>query len=159
MIYYLIEIIFKNVSFEMIEPLLHYLTLNGKSVSNYHLTHKDIKIKWNKKNAINKIFASNKDFGLFINLKELKKYNVCLPNCGIAIYRFETSINLELNFELSDLKNYKIEHLAENLMELAKSIAAQYHIKEYLCGIEPAHDITTRLFTNETLGPFFFSAD
>jgi len=39
-------------------------------------------------------------------------------------------------------------------MELAKCIAVQYQIDNYFCGLEPAQDINTRLFTNEQPGPF-----
>lgn len=151
---YLIEIIFKNISVDKIGDLLKYLSSNGQKIVNYHLTCDCPKIDWSIEASIKKTFLENNNFGLFINLKELTVKNIFFPNCGIAIYKDENTINLEINFQLSDLKNIPIKNLTKNLMELAKSVAAQYQIDNYFCGLEPAQEMKTRLFTNEQLGPF-----
>jgi len=44
--------------------------------------------------------------------------------------------------------------LTKNLMKLAKSIAVQYQIHDYFCGLEPVQETKTRLFTNQQPGPF-----
>ena len=155
MIDHLIEIVFKNISTEKIGSLLKDLSSHGQKVVSYKCTCDLVDINWGLEKSIEKAFIENKKFGLFINLNELSKDGICLPNCGIAVYKDEHTINLELNFQLSDLKEFKIEGLTKNLMKLAKSIAVHYHIDEYFCGLEPAQDAKTRLFTNEHLGPFF----
>lgn len=152
---HLIEIVFKEISTEKIGPLLIDLISKGSGVVSYNVTFEHSEIDWNPK-EINKIFVDNKCFGLFVNLKELRAGNVNLPNCGLAIYKYENTVDLEINFQLSDLGDVPLKSLGENLMEFAKTIANQYQIDQYLCGIEPAHDLQTRLFTNEKLGPFSF---
>ncbi len=66
----------------------------------------------------------------------------------------EDGIDLEINFQLSDVKDVTFNELTKKLMKLAKSIATQYQISEYFCGIEPAYEMETRLFTNDQLGDF-----
>jgi hypothetical protein len=158
MIDHLIEIVFKDVDFKEVGHLLIDLSSNGEEIVDYNFTCSSIDIDWNAAKLIEKIFIYKKNFGLFINLHELIKDGFCLPNCGIAVYRNENSINVELNFQLSDLKNFNINNFVENLMKLAKSIATQYHITDYFCGLEPAQDIKTRLFTNDQIGPFFLKS-
>lgn len=152
---HLIEIVFKEISTEKIGSLLIDLISRGNGIVSYSITLGHPEIDWNVK-EMNKIFIDNKCFGLFVNLNELKAGNVNLPNCGLAIYKYEKTVDLEINFQLSDLGDVPLKNLGENLMEFAKTIAEQYQIDQYLCGIEPAHDLQTRLFTNETLGPFSF---
>jgi len=53
----------------------------------------------------------------------------------------------EILFLVENLKNEKI--LSLDLMDFAKLIADKYGCKEYFCGLEPADDIHTRLFTNQ----------
>lgn len=155
MIDHLIEIVFKEISAEKIGALLIDLISKGNGVISYNITFDYPEIDWSVK-EINKIFLDNMFFGLFINLNELKTRNVNLPNCGLAIYKYENTVDLEINFQLSDLGDVPLKSLGEILMEFAKTIADQYQIDQYLCGIEPAHDLQTRLFTNEKLGPFSF---
>jgi len=52
------------------------------------------------------------------------------------------------------LNGVVIKDLTKNLMKLSKDIAVHYQIGNYFCGLEPAQDMETRLFTNEQLGPF-----
>jgi len=152
---HLIEIVFKEISAEKIGSLLIDLISKGNGILSYNITFEHPKIDWNVR-EINKIFIDNKCFGLFVNLKELKAGNVSLPNCGLAIYKYERTVDLEINFQLSDLGDVPLKNLGENLMKFAKAIADENQIDQYLCGIEPAHDLQTRLFTNEKLGPFSF---
>lgn len=156
MIDHLIEIIFVDINTDKIANLLLDLSSNGKKVLNYNFTCDCSDIDWNNGNSIEKIFRENTNFGLFINLKELVRNNLDLANCEIAVYKNESTINLEINFQLLDVKNPPLRDLAKNLMKLAQSIAIHYQIKNYFCGIEPALDKNTRLFTNEQLGPFSF---
>ena len=154
MIDHLIEIIFKDVRANQIGALLKDLSSNGQKIVNHNFTCDCPAVAWDSKKSIEKIFCENRNFGLFINLKELTIDGICLPNCGIAVYKDENTINLEINFQLLDLKKNPIKDLAKHLMELAKSIALQYQIDDYFCGLEPAQEAETRLFTNEKLGPF-----
>ena len=73
---------------------------------------------------------------------------------GVAVYKNENTINPEINFQLLDLKSTPKKDLTKKLMELAKHIADEYQIDLYFCGLEPAQEMQTRLFTNEQLGPF-----
>lgn len=154
MIDYLIEIIFSNVSAKKIGKLLKDFTSEGSEVVNYNLTSGDCKIDWKNEQSIEAVFQEYKSFGLFINLKKLNKAGVCLRNCGISIYKCEFKINIEINFQLLDQSSSYGQLLTKNLMELAKSIAVQYEIKGYYCGLEPAEETETRLFTNQQVGPF-----
>ena len=153
MVDYLIEIIFKNVAVDEIERLLSDLTSNGQLILNYYHTLKSTDFSWDKEGSLRKLFTEGKEFGLFVNLKELNKKGVCLPLCGIAVYKYETEIEVNVNFQLSDLKAIDSEGLTKKLMKLAKTIATDYKIREYYCGIDPAQDLNLRLFTNEALGP------
>jgi hypothetical protein len=152
---HLIEIIYTDISVEKIGFLLMDLISKGQEIVSYNITFNSPEIDWNVE-EIKKIFVDNKCFGLFINLKKLETGQIHLPNCGLAIYKYENTVDLEINFQLSDLENISLKSLGENLMKFAKVLADRYQINLYLCGIEPAHDLQTRLFTNETLGPFSF---
>lgn len=156
MIDYLVEIIFKNIPLEKIGPLLQDLSSRGEEVIDYNLTCDSREIDWKLENSLIDIFAKQAFFGLFINLKSLKRSGIRLPNCGLAVYKYSTEINLEVNFQLSDLKNFSTKDLTPALMKLAKSIAVDYGIDEYFGGIEPASDVETRLFTNDQAGSFSF---
>jgi hypothetical protein len=155
---HLIEIVFKEISVEKIAPLLIDLISRGNEIVSYNITFECPEIDWNAE-ELNKIFVENKCFGLFLNLKELKAGSVNLPNCGLAIYKYENTVDLEINFQLSDLGDFPLKSLGRSLMEFCKAIANQYQIDQYLCGIEPAHDLKTRLFTNQKLGPFSFEEE
>lgn len=152
---HLIEIVFKNIPTKKIGRLFTHLIGKGNIITNYSITIEHSEIKWNVE-TIQSIFDKNKDFGLFINLNALQTGKIELPNCGLSIYKYEDTIDLEINFQLSDLGTISLQSLAKSLMEFAKSIADQYQIDEYLCGLEPAHDPKTRLFTNGKLGPCGF---
>lgn len=152
---HLIEIIFKGISLEKIGLLLIDLISKGSGIVSYNITFEHPNIDWNVE-EVNKIFINNKFFGLFVNLNELKSESIKLPNCGLALYKYENTVDLEINFQLSDLGAGPFKNLGESLMKFAKTIADQYQIDQYLCGIEPADDLQTRLFTNEILGPFSF---
>jgi hypothetical protein len=78
-----------------------------------------------------------------------------LPFCGIAVYKFEDSIDVEINFKLSDLKDGDDKELATNLMKLSDSISKKFDIENYFCGLEPASDEETRIFTKQKIGPLF----
>jgi hypothetical protein len=155
MVDYLIEIVFKNITAKTTECLLKHLSLNGQKVVSFSFTSNDTGINWDIDGLIEKTFEDLNKFGLFINLSELKVDGIYLLNCGIAVYKYGDTIDLELNFQLSELKDCNSDGLVDNLMKFAKSIATHYHIRDYFCGLEPAQDIKTRLFTNEQLGPFF----
>jgi len=158
MIDYLIEIVFKNVKLENVSKAVKKLTLNGKNISDYNITCDTEEIDWSSDESISTLFLTNQNFELFINLKELKTKNYNIPRCGVSIYRYETSMDIELDFQLADIKGSNIDHLAEDLMEFSKTLARQSQIREYYCGIEPAQDPQTRLFTEDKLGPIFLTS-
>lgn len=151
---YLVEIIFKSIALKDIGDLLRNLTASGAKIINYNLTCSKKAIDWSKQESISNVFLNNDNFGLFINISEFKKNNVCLNRCGIVVYKNGSSIDFELNFQFSDIKYYGTDALPTVLMELAKSIATEYHITNYFGGLEPAEDTKTRLFTNDQIGPF-----
>jgi len=153
---HLIEIAFIHMPIRLIGQLLKDLSHNGERILSYNLTNISKELSWNSTKSLEKFFSENKNFALFINLKELQNGGLTIPNCGIAIYKDESTINFEINFQLSDLKNCKIIQLPSLLLKFAKSISARYKIKEYFCGLEPAEDIKTRLFTQDQLGPLTF---
>lgn len=153
MIDHLIEIVFKNIPADEIGFLLKDLTSDGQEINRYYFTCECSAIDWNNEKLLKEIFINNENFGLFINLKELKKDSVCLKNCGLVIYKYENKIDLEINFKLFDLNPRFRKGLTSDIMKLAKSIANQYKIDLYFCGIEPAEDANTRLFTKEEIGP------
>jgi hypothetical protein len=157
MVDYLIEMIFSNFSAENVGRLLKKLGLNGKNVLSCDVVNSPLTINWNSEKSMEEIFGGTEDLAVFVNLKGLKVDGFFLSNCGVAIYKNTNMINIELNFEISELKRYRRGILAESLMKLARSIAADYHITNYFCGIEPAQDVTTRLFTNERPGPLFYA--
>ena len=150
---FLVEIIFKCVPLKSLEPLLKKLSIHGQEVIDYTLTT-GAEVAWGVGGSIEKVFKTNKNFGFFINLKSLIQDEIQLSNCGICIYKYEEAIDLEINFQLVDVK--KTDHLSEKLMNFCKHIASEYQIKQYLCGIEPAEDVDMRLFTNEKFGPLKF---
>lgn len=151
----LIEIIFKNISIRNIGSILKDLTSDGQEVVSCNITSDDLEIDWNDESSIKNAFLSNSSFAAFINLKELDKKFICLPNCGIAVYKNGNSIDLEINFQLSDLMNVPLRDLTKKLMRLAKFFSDKYGIDNYFCGLEPADEMNNRLFTNEQPGPFF----
>ena len=154
---HLIEIIFKSVNTDQIGDLLKNLTANGTKIINCNATCSAMNIDWSNSKSISYVFSKNNNFGLFLTVNELRISDICLLNCGICVYKNVSSINFELNVQLSDIKNHGTDSLNFALMKLAKSIATEYHIIEYFSGIEPAEDIETRLFTNDQVGPFSVS--
>lgn len=151
---FLIEIVFKDIRSDLIRFLLKDLSFSGEKIVGYNVTCDCPEVNWDSDTSIESMFLNNENFGIFLNLKELVRCNICLPNCGIAVYKNENAINLEINFQLLDLPDRVIQEMPKNLMELAKSVALQYHIDNYFCGIEPAQELTTRFFTKEQIGPF-----
>lgn len=157
MIDQLIEIVFENVPKKELGILLKNLTCDGGEISNYNLTLEySSKIDWSSESSINEVFEMNNDFGLFINLRILNIDDISLKKCGLATYKNKNMINFELNFQLSDFENDG-KFLADILLKLAKYIASKYHIKNFFCGLEPASDKNTRLFTNDQIGPLFLN--
>lgn len=151
---HLIEIVFKDVPIEETGLLLKDLSSNGQEINNYHFTCECPVINFSNENLTKEVFLKNQDFGLFINLKKLKRNQFSLKNCGIAVYKYKDKVDVEINFKLFDLEECSIKELTNNLMKMAKSIATLYRIDLYFCGIEPAEDVSTRLFTKEEFGPF-----
>ena len=151
----LIEIVFKNISTENIGYILKDLTSDGQEVVSCNITSDELEIDWNDESSIRRMFQNNTGFGVFINIKELNGKFICLPKCGIAVYKNGDSIDLEINFQLSDLMNVPLRDLTKKLMELAKFLSDKYDIDSYFCGLEPANEVNNRLFTNEQPGPFF----
>ncbi len=158
MVYYLIEIIFKDVEIARIAELLKYLTSSGKRIIDYTSSSDKgkIRVDWGSEKEIRKIFSEEKKIYLLINLDQFKKGDLILPRCEIIVYKKNNSLDLEINFEYKYLKNSKINKLSESLLNISKSIAQQYHISTYFCGLEPAQDLETRLFTNGKPGPLYF---
>lgn len=152
---HLIEIVFKNIPLTEISRLIQNLTSNGHVITSYNLTcYGEKKVHWEDMSSIEKIFKDHNDFGLFINLIEFKKGKLSLPNCGLAIYKQNNKVDLEINFQLSEIKKQDLTSLVPDLIQFSKSIAKQSNIDEYFCGLEPAEDLETRLFTEDIIGPF-----
>lgn len=151
---FLIEIIFKNVPLEKIGSLLKDLTSGGKRVQNYDFVFFSAHIEWEIEQTIIKPFLENNSFKLFINLKLLEINKICLLKCGIVAHKFSNKIDVELNFNSIDIQNNSKESATNDLMLFAKDLANKNSINEYFCGVEPAEDIATRLFTQEIQGPF-----
>lgn len=156
MIDHLIEIVFEDVSKDRIGELLRDLTSKGEEVQNYSFTHSISEVNWGSKQSIEDVFSQPKNFGAFINLKKLERTDFCIMKCGIAIYKYEDKINLEINFQLTDLDCSDFKKLTKELMNLAHSIAVQCDVEEYYCGLEPAEEKETRLFTKQHVGQFNF---
>ena len=94
----LIEIVFKNISTENIGYILKDLTSDGQEVVSCNITSDELEIDWNDESSIRRMFQNNTGFGVFINIKELNGKFICLPKCGIAVYKNGDSIDLEINF-------------------------------------------------------------
>lgn len=152
---HLIELMFKSVSEVKIGMLLKDLISNNENVSSYSITCNFPKVNWNSEQSIDTVFKQNKNFGLFLNLNTLEKEGIYLSKCGLSVYKYENNIDLEINFQLSDLKTSSIKQTSKRLMKLAKAIANQYEIEKYYCGLEPAEEKETRLFTKQLVGPLF----
>jgi len=150
---YLIEIIFKRVSTSRISDFLLDITANGALVDNYNLTCDFSPFLWSH-DSLDKLFRSENNFGLFINIKTLKEKDIIIPDCGIVVLKFDKHIDLEINFDFSSMEN--TPNLTQRLMQFALVISKTCQPIEYYCGIEPAEDKETRLFTNQVIGPFSF---
>ncbi|CCB90250.1 hypothetical protein [Simkania negevensis] len=149
----LIEIVFENIQLKKISALISELTENGSLISDYYASCECDNINWNEEISIEEFFNSHSNFGLFINLSEIKKGSFVIPNSSITVYKNEGTIDLEINFELKDLNNFSKKTLKKKLMAFSKELAADYHISNYYCGLEPAKDFETRLFTKDQAGP------
>lgn len=151
---YLIEIIFRNVPIDEIGQMLKELTANGTEILSYYFTCEVSEVKWDDCKTISSTFEKNQNFGLFINLKSVEIYPVLLIKCGLCIYKNIENINLEFNFQFSDAPVAFNKITTQQLMEFSKTLAKKYKIEDYYCGIEPAEEKSTRLFTKENIGPF-----
>lgn len=151
MVDYLIEVIFKKVSKSHISDFLLDITANGTLVDNYNLTCDFSPFLWNH-DSLDKLFNNETNFGLFINIQTLKSEHITIPNLGIVVLKFDKGIDLEINFDSFSIEN--TSNLTQRLMQLALEISKKCQPLEYYCGIEPAEDKETRLFTNDEIGPF-----
>ena len=149
---YLIEIIFKNINEDALTLFLE-TTTSRNNVKNYSTTTECREIDLTKRQSITLFLRQSEELGLFLNFETLKYEGFTLPKCGIAIYKSATTINMEINFQTSDLEKNQRKDLPEKLLAFAQSIATAYQIKNYYCGIEPAADQEGRVFTNGVLTP------
>jgi|JI9StandDraft_1071089.scaffolds.fasta_scaffold15072_2 hypothetical protein len=150
----LIEIIFKNLHFKTLGPLLKNLTSGGENIASYYATCEGTEIDWKKESSIEGFLKDMHESALFINLKSLDREGIFIRKCGLAIYKNQDTIRLEVNFQVGDIYNPMNVDVVEALMILAQTIAKTYEIEDFFCGFEPAQDLETRLFTKNKKGPF-----
>jgi len=75
-------------------------------------------------------------------------------NVHLNILRYEEkTYDIEINFDLNDVKENKLIRLEQAFYIYASNIANRNNIKSYYAGLEPAHDEDTRFFTGNTMGP------
>lgn len=77
-----------------------------------------------------------------------------VPNVGVRVLRVGEVFDIELNVDLDDV--HEPRALASGLHEFANEVANRHGVKNYFCGLEPAGDEDTRLFTGTNMGPFRF---
>jgi len=134
--------------------ILKELTLDGERIKNYYSSIDLPIIDWCNNKNIEQTFVNNKEFGLFINTSETKDESLIKPGFGISIYNNKDSINLELSFSYIDLENKYPKKIKVNLMNFTKYISQKYGVEEFYCGIEPAEDKDTQLFSYKSSGSY-----
>ncbi|HYX37386.1 MAG TPA: hypothetical protein VE954_30145 [Oligoflexus sp.] len=124
-----IEIVFEDVASEHILPLLNELT--GKASDQSILTMLGINDVYYQTEPTLKCDAFN------------------LTKCDFRIIKYEGKFDFEISFKLSD------QHGLSNLVlsEFFTKMAIKHKASQVFCGIEPASDSNTRVFTGSSLGP------
>jgi hypothetical protein len=155
---YLIELVFENVFFNHMSQMIKELSQEGKQITNYSLQADwEIKgeINWHSADSITQILnqSTNNGWALFINLTELNLKQSRIKNCTLQILQYDSQYDININFNLDDIRFRDSTDFIENLMKFARKIAFKYGIQHYFAGLEPADDEETRLFTNGKKGP------
>ena len=93
---------------------------------------------------------------LTVNIYNLELSTIKIPNCSIGFIRHNATQDVEVNFRLDEVEHLSTSLWVKELMAFSDRIAKQYGIQNFYCGLMPARDEDTRLFTNRTLGSLKF---
>ena len=136
----LIEIIFEDLNYEQAKGVIRDII--------------DERIPYDK--SFDSINLNNKPALFEILVGEIGlNSGISVSNVHIRLLKYEkTKYDIEVNFDLDDVKFKGFGGLEVAMHNYAKKISDRNHVKSYYSGLEPAKDLDTRFFTCDTIGPF-----
>lgn len=149
----LLEVVFENTGPDAAYAMLNKLSAFGSNVRDYSVSFGEpnqTAIDWS--NIKNLFDVNTEDISLFVNLKNFNMYNVIASTCSVQVIRYGKSYDVNIIVDIDDFKNLALPKIGEILQRMAQAIAAEFGIYSYFCGLEPARDMETRLFTRDQIG-------
>ena len=94
---------------------------------------------------------------LSIDPDSIKILSVMIKSPRINLSKYDSNrFDVNMNFDIEQVKESSLNRLIEVLHEFASQLAKKIDIPNYYCGLDPAIDEDTRLFTGDKLGPYRF---
>ncbi len=102
---------------------------------------------------IHKFLLHRKPDKLMFKIDALHLYdNIYLKNVNLWFYINKLTFDMEFDFDRIQKEN-NLPELINNIFVFSRRIAEFFEVKNFYSGIEPAHDVDTRFFTNNIMGP------
>lgn len=152
----LYEIAFENINKSDVLPMLLRLLAESRSISEVKCTEGDVALLNGGKiniQALEAALSFKGDLVITFNLRDMTLGGVALPSVFLRLVKYGIMFDIDFNFYGKDLANRDETSAMKNLHAYAKKIAADFDVKNYFGGMEPATDTSTRYFTNQDAGP------
>ena len=76
-----------------------------------------------------------------------------IPSPLLRLVKYEEKFDIDFTFDEDDLGIVNLKEFLQILHERVSHLGARYQVKDWFCGIEPASDLHTRLFSHNETGP------
>ncbi len=105
------------------------------------------------RNIIDIKFAVEKidNKSILINFNKIDEEKFSIINPCIRVIKYNEKFEIAILFNMDDL--LCLTEKTKAIFDFTSSLAIKHEVKKFYCGIEPAADAGTRLFTNYELGP------
>ncbi len=147
----IIEVVFEDVPKVEIVPLVTFvISKSTKSILNNIGEYAEIFPRGQfDVNAFDLALESSNDICISLNLIYLKVGSIFLPLTNLRILKYGGKFDIDFNFELDKMssENETSEVLFLILHGFVKELSGKHDVKNYYCGLEPASDVETRIFT------------
>ena len=152
----LIEIVFEEVNESDFFSI--FFEISGQYSNDVFLNNKDqaINVRSVSPQLFRDIFSLEKNHVCTLELEKYVIGRVCLQGVLIRFLKYDgNKYDIDFNFAMNKLSKIDLINLVDDLLIFCLSLSRKHKIKDFYCGLEPAKDENTRLFTGEIVGPFF----
>jgi hypothetical protein len=147
----IVEIVFEKAQLKEAVGLLLKL-LKSATLDDYQVTTSNSvsELNLNSKELLFIDINESSDGSFYFNLIDFSLYGISLPKAGVQIYKYDYMYDFNLHLEADEIKR---KASGSELQKWAEHIAEELKAECYYCGLEPAYDENTRIFSGSTLGP------